>query len=185
MAWLKQTVASARHLVRSALGGSALALTDFTRQERLALLPYNFSTHRLQHWLLKLASLSEPRPKQTVALRAATLYGTIPASGRQMNFHGLAASALASATYWVLLTNYCHWEWAHRLGVSPFLSCWVLTWMKFCFTEVVIEWSIYHIENGILFPIWKPRISTTKAWFFISIWDICPQRILKSGQHWT
>ena len=105
--WLKQTVAPARHLVRNALGGSALALTDFTRQERLAWLPYNFSTHRL-HWLLKLALLSELWPKQTVALRAATLYGTIPASGRQMNFHGLAASASASATYWVLLTNYCH-----------------------------------------------------------------------------
>ena len=45
-AWigLIQTVAPARHLVRSALGGSALALTDFTRQERLAWLPYNFST---------------------------------------------------------------------------------------------------------------------------------------------
>ena len=108
-AWLglKQTVAPARHLVRNALGGSALALTDFTRQERLAWLPYNFSTHRL-HWLLKLALLSELWPKQTVALRAATLYGTNPASGRQMNFHGLAASASASATYWVLLTNHCH-----------------------------------------------------------------------------
>ena len=76
---LKQTVASALHLVRTALGGSALALTDFTLQERLAWLPYNFSTHRL-HWLLKLALLSELWPKQTVALRAAALYGTTPAS---------------------------------------------------------------------------------------------------------
>ena len=78
-AWigLIQTVAPARYLVRSALGGSALALTDFTRQERLAWLPYNFSTHRL-HCVLKLALLPELWPKQTVALRAATLYGTNP-----------------------------------------------------------------------------------------------------------